>query len=745
MSQNVSEQEVDENLSIPVNYLESDSSLQGYLNSLKDVSFPDFSVDFSNKNPDSIFQKKNFLPTVTGQINAGYEYGLLTGYVDPNSISPLSVFNTRGDLSVEALGLPVNLSYNYSNFLNPLGVNNYVRCSVDTDRLKQNGLAKKNEAIGTLDNQLGELQNKKNAIQGKLGMGEVFLQKYKREMSVYGDRMTSYENQIKQKSEEVSSNPIQGIENSNKIQNQKELDSLRNLYEKAQTQYQRAIELYDTINKTYNRAMQVYTMYTNLQNELNTKKSQLSSLSILANTENISDKVSSQKNGFISSLKTLDLGLTYPKTTGLSKNSVPIQGVNIEMQKENWYLAFSSGVTMNNLMVSTDAIQNKLNNSANLFNQFDFQNIKERGWLTNVKTGYGLPEETHFYIGMRYLTNSIPLQGSTDSAAVPTLGNEIDIRWIPAFSKGTTVDVIYGKTSWRNALVDSSRTGVFNSLYSNDRTNTTLLSLTQDLRKVRSTIQGSVRWIDPYADVRSLGVLQPDNLRYEFRTTTNVTNGIRIGLNYRHDQNNLISTKDTTVQLNVVGGQLNGTLFKTITYFTSVNYLTQQLNSSDGQTKKENYMFGVGISSSYELGEVKNTFSISYNDYLITDSVSTGLFRNISLQNASKFSFGINKFSVGFFQMKDEILLDNTSYIIGDEFSMQKKKLKLTLGMKVSISDKYGTQLGGKMEASYRLTKHLEWTIKAERMVLGDFYNYYSRDRFDKFPYALMTRIGWTF
>jgi hypothetical protein len=88
MSQNVSEQEVDENLSIPVNYLESDSSLQGYLNSLKDVSFPDFSVDFSNKNPDSIFQKKNFLPTVTGQINAGYEYGLLTGYVDPNSISP---------------------------------------------------------------------------------------------------------------------------------------------------------------------------------------------------------------------------------------------------------------------------------------------------------------------------------------------------------------------------------------------------------------------------------------------------------------------------------------------------------------------------------------------------------------------------------------------------------------------------------------------------------------------------------
>ncbi|TNF48832.1 MAG: hypothetical protein EP305_04475 [Bacteroidetes bacterium] len=688
------------------------------------------------------FRQKTKPLNLSGVVNVGYEYGLLTGYIDPISINPLSVFNTRGDISVDAAGLPVNISYNYSTLINPLGVNNYFRCSLDTEKLKQKGLAKKNEAIGEIDRQINDLQRNKGVIQGKLGMGEVLLQKYKRELGQYINEIDQIENQIKKEEEKQSFDDDIGLEGLTK---QQKIDSLELLQKQVQQKQQRAAAIYDTVNKIYNDALILYELYSDFANELSDKKTVLSGLSGETIKNKSLNEINSRKNGFVSSIKTLDLGLTYPKITGLSKNSVPIQGVNLEFQKEKWYMAFTSGVTMNNLMVSTDAIQNKLNNTSNLFNQFDFQNIKQRGWLTNIKTGFGRPDETHVYIGVRYLTNSIPLQGNTDSSAIPSLGNELDIRWIPKFSKSTSIDFIYGKTSWRSALIDSSRSGVLNSLYSSDRTNTSLFSITQNLKFIRSTIQGIIRWIDPYADVRSLGTLQPDNLRYEIKSTTIVTQGMRLGMNYRHDQNNLLSVKDTSVELNVLGGQLNGNLFKNLSYFTSLNYLTQYQNSSAGRITKNNYMFGFGISSSYTLGKVKNTLSISYNDYLITDTVSTGLFRNIALQNATKFNFGVNKISISYFQMVDDLLLNNTSFIIGDEFSAQKMKLKITLGIKLSISDKYGIQPGGKLETSYKINNHLEWSFRAERMVLGDFYNYYSRERYDRFPYAISTRLGWIF
>lgn len=730
-------------ISAPIANVDLDSSVQKFISSINGFKISSNPLDDvkGNLNSDSLLRAKHLIPGTSGLLSAGFEHGLLTGYVDQNSTAPLSVFNTNGDFSIEAVGLPVNFSYNYSTFKNPLGVNNYFRFSLDTDKLKQNAASKKNQAIGSIDKSINDLQSNKGIIQSKMGMGEVLLQKYKRQITQSEQQMGSLDGKIKDKTADVSQLPNDTT--GQNLKDRKELDSLKQMHDKAQSNYQKAIQLYDTINKVYQKALTIYNKYSSWQSKLNEKKSSFDSYSSLASKDVLSDKAMDKKDGFVSSIKTLDLGLAYPKTTGLSNNSIPIQGLNFEMQKEKWYLALSSGVTMNNLMVSTDAVQNKLNNSQNLFNQFDFQNIKERGWLTNVKTGYGTLEGSHALIGFRYLTNSIPLSGnSDDTTTIPSLGAELDFRWVPTFSKGTKLDFIYGKTSYREAIQDSSRSNTINSLFSSDPTNTALLSITQNFSKIRTNVLSSVRWIDPYADVKSLGVLQPDNFRYEARTSTSVTQGLRIGLNYRFDKNNVWSLKDSTIRLNVIGGQLNGNFGKAFTYFTSLNYLTQTTESSFSSSRKNNYMFGIGISTNYSIGHLKNAVSFSYNDYLITDSVSTGLFRNISLQHITKLDKGINKFSAGYFQMMDDVQPDNTSLIIGDEYSFQKNKLRLTLGIKIANSDNYGTDMGGKIETSYRIIKNLEWTLKAEKLVLGDFYNYYSRDRFDRFPLAITTRLN---
>jgi hypothetical protein len=724
--------------------LSGDSLFQNFRNSIISIDSPHNNLLNSTKKADSLIKPVEWLPSVKGQLELGYQYGLLTGYIDPYSTAPLSVFNTRGDFSMEALKLPLNVSYNYSSFKNPLGVNNYFRASLDTEKLKQNANSKKNEAIGELDDSFDEIGAQKDLVQRKMGMGEVLLQKYKRQMTQSEEQLKAIEGKLDKKINSVDLESRTQFEDQNL--NNKEIDSLRRLHENAEEYYNRARYFYDTINNVYQKALSIYKSLSQLQDQLNAKKSTLNSLSNNVSTGNLKNQVLNKEDGFISNIKTLDIGLSYPKTTALSNNSVPIQGVNFEMQRENLYLAFSSGVTMNNLMVSTDAVQNKLNNSQNLFNQFDFQNIKERGWLTAIKTGYGTKESTHIHFGVRYLTKSIPLSGNlNDSTAIPSLGGELDIRWIPKFSKNTKIDFVYGKTSYRQALQDSLRTNTLSSLFSLDQTNTALLCATQNLSKLRTNVTSSIRWIDPYADVRSLGVLQPDNFRYEARSSTSLTQGIRLGLNYRHDRNNVWNQKDSTIRLNVIGGQLNGNIGKTLSYFMSINYLTQSTLCLNSKNSKNNYMLGIGMSTNYSVGHLKNAVSLSYNDYLITDSISTGLFRNVSIQHLTKMSAGVNKLAIGYFQMKDDIQPENASLIFSDEFSFQKNKLQLTLGLKIAKSQAYGSDLGGKIESSYRITKNLEWTLRAEKLVLGDFYNYYSRDRFDRFPFAITTRMNFIF
>lgn len=687
-------------------------------------------------------RRNNLLSSMKGEVMIGYEYGLLTGYIDPNSFDPLNVFNSRGSLSVEALSLPIDISYNYSSMKNPLGVNNYFRVSLDTDRLKERAASRKNETLKEIDNSIEQLSNKQSALKGRLGMGEVLKNKLQREIDLQERELLKYESDLK---DSISSTKTNFKNPSKDSLNKSNIDSLNIKYERVKSNFDRAVALYDTVSKLYKKALGVYESYTSFQTSLEQKKQEVSGLRGLYDLESTKSKADGKKESFISSIETFDLGLTYPNTSALSNNSLPVQGLNFEMQRNKWYAAISAGVTMNNLMVTTDVINNKLTNTQNLFNQFDFQNVREKGLLTSVKTGYGTPEGQHYFVGFRYLTNSPSVFGSTDSLRVPSFAGEIDIRLVPKWVKGMKLDLVYGKTSNRASIVDSVRANAFSSVFSKDRTNTGLVRVSQSISKVRTNVQASLRWLDPLADTRSLGVLQPNNVRYEVRTNTRLPHNIRVGLNYRQDRNNVANWSDTTIQLNVIGGQINGQINKVLNYFGSLNYLVQETRFAESDSRKENYMFGVGVSSTYNINNIKNAITISYNDYLISDTTSTGLYRNISVQNMSKLTFGTNTLSLNYFKMDDPQFPLNTAYVIGDEISVQNKRFVVTLGVKMLHSEEYGNDFGGKLEGEYRFTKQLSWLVRGEKLVLGDFYNYYSRERFERFPYTITTRITYTF
>lgn len=720
----------------------SDSIVQKYLKSIASLQVLENPLEQGDLNLDSI--KKRFRPVrgLHGQASIGHEFGLLTGYIDPEATSPIQVFNTLGDFGMQALGVPINLSYRYSTFRNPMGINNYFRISVDTEAMRNKVEEKKGQTLGKLTDASKKVDQGKAELSGKLGMGEVLMQKYKREASNYERKMQGYDKELQSIS--VDTTQLM-LGDSSSIQAAAKRDSLQRKYTEAKARYDKARSVYDTLQGVYSKVTNLYNTYNQWDAQIKERKDQLSGLSSLNSMDGLkskaSDQVSERKNGFLGGLKTLDFGLTYPKTTGMSTNSVPIQGLNLELQQGKWYTAISAGIMMNNLMMSTDAVYNKFFNSENLFNQFDFQNVRDRGFLTLVRFGYGEVEQTHAHIGFRYLSNSISavVSDPTTAAILPSLGMELDLRYIPKKSPGTAVDFVYGKTS-RYETVENGGS-VFSSLFSTDRTHTTLFRVSQQIAKIRSRVSASARWIDPFADVRSYGVMQPDNARIELRSDHAVSKFFEFGMNYRMDRGNVALLTDTTHSINMVGVHFNGTVIESIQYFGSFNYLMQNQRIPASVSRTNNYMISAGVSGSYKLFDLKHSATLAYSDYQITDAFSTGVFRSLTIQHATKLRKGQNTFTLGYFSVDDPNLLASESLIIGDELSWQFRKVKLLGGLKIAQSGQYGTSWGGKLELAYRMWPFAELQLRAEKLVLGDFYNYYNRQLFDNFPFAFTSRI----
>lgn len=149
------------------------------------ITIPDVPPVFNKNNfsqSDSSFRLQSVYRSMNGLIDLNYQYGLLSGYFDPETTSPLSIFNSKGDFSVEAIKIPIKVSYNYSSFINPLGINNYFRCALDTEKLKQNVDQSKQQIKNQLEEQINQLKTYRNTLTSRLGMGELLVQKYKRKV-----------------------------------------------------------------------------------------------------------------------------------------------------------------------------------------------------------------------------------------------------------------------------------------------------------------------------------------------------------------------------------------------------------------------------------------------------------------------------------------------------------------------------------------------------------------------------------
>jgi len=735
---------------------------------IKEFTLPKIQLPFDLKSQhpqylltkDSLKDWKRYIPQLEGQINAGYDIGQLPNYFIPNNERPIQVFHSEAAISSTLLFLPVKLSWRYATIKNPIGVNNYFRLSMDTEKFKQ--VPKLNQSIVSeqINQQLEGLQQKQGELNGKLGYTELLRDKMKLQLQ---RTLEEQKEKLKEIAKEQANAKILEIDSLvrdsiSKVEPAKR-DSLMQDYEMKRAKAIEAKQKADSLLAEYDlRKAQL----EQLKQQADTIQYYIAKLSELKNKmDSIENSVLDQKEQWmklakgisakqlqsLGLFKKLDIGLTYPKTSALSKNAIPVKGLDMEIQKGKWYYALTAGVTMNNLMVTNNALQNSLQNTMNMFNQFDFQSIKDKRLLVMAKAGYGEKDKTHAFLGIRWTNKGISTgfyQTDSSTNVQPAAGIELDLRWVPQFSRGTAFDVVYGKTSRAQYKNDTVPISPIKSLFSADRTHTGLLRVTQQFSKIHSSVNASVRFLDAQADMASMGVLQPNNMRFELQTKHNITSGTQIGFTYRTDQNNVDRLKDTTKQVDMYGVNASSVIFDKIQISGQINYLNQKYRQPLFISQAVNYMAAFSANGNYKLFGVQQCTGFQSDFYKISSIQGMTNLTHVSADQQTKFENGKNTFTLAYF--KSSIPTDTGSaetWLIQDALQYKFERMDITAGIKIANNTKYGLQTGGFAGINFKWTKQLSVFARVEKLILGDFYNTYDPDRFARFPFFIQTSINY--
>jgi predicted nucleic acid-binding Zn-ribbon protein len=740
---------------LPSDSLNTEKELIDLKKYLSDISLPKLNLDpkqlkkGKHTQTDSVKPWQKYVNSTQGRFSLGYDIGQLPNYTINGSENPMQLGYTEGMISNAIFDIPIMLSWKYATIKNPVGVNNYVRVSLDAEKIKSYRSISKDKITEGIQAQVEDLQQYKNKINGKLGYVEVL----KQQLLL---RIASEKTKLLQ--QQVSLNKIELPDSVSA------LDSTTSKIDKAQQKKQ---QIQDSINQVRAKYAEMQEQITKRRKQIEDLQQKVAELQVYIDKiygtyqaiDSMQNKLGSQKDFLLNeieenalkqvkswgNLKKMDIGLAYPKTSALTKNTMPMKGVDLEFQKGKWFYGLTAGETMNNLMVTNNALQNSLQNTSNLFNQFDFQSIKNKRLIAITKFGKGEKEKNHTHFTLRYMNKAI-ITG--EYTADSTLANpaavsfEIDSRWIPKFSKSTAFDIVYGKTSAPSLASDTLRQSPFTSLFSTYRSNTALLRCTQQFPIIRSSLSAQMRFLDAHADIASMGVLQPNNMRIELQSKHEITTGTKVGLSYRSDQNNVNREADTTSKMDVFGMNLSSAWKNKININGQFNILNQHVQSSLAQSNTINYMSSCSVSANFKAKGYRQILSAQANAYKITTVNGLTQLLHADARHQVFLASGSQSFSIAFFSSQFPNELQKTqTWMMQEVFDYTFKTWTLSLGAKAAISSRYGVQFGGHLALACPLTKELKFTLRSEKLIMGDFYSSYNEASFTRFPFYIQSAL----
>lgn len=693
---------------------------------------------------DSSERRKAFrklIPSTYGNVSAGYEYGVVP--FAQNQTSPIGYYSTQGTLGVKALGLPLTANFYYSSLKNISGLNNYFRVSFDPQKYKEDLQQNSLKRLENEKRKLTELTNAQQTLQQKITYQEILLKNYPAkefltaQIQKYINRSNSYKSNLNADSLSNLAADKKNTLTDSVPQINKPQYTLSNPYADSVKWLKEKLQKYDSITGTLKKYKDAYENVKKQEHAIRNKIAFLEDpQQALKDNNPFLNKVET----FLSGVKSLDIGLCYPNYSTFLVNGSTIKGINVEWEKK-FYFAFTYGKTINTLLTTNNLIQNQLQTGRNLYNFFDFNNVKDTRKILALKFGIGKKESNHLHLGFLYGYGLSSYLNPALSGTEKNFVFELDGKYF--LNRSNSLDLVYGKSAlYQTGAADAGDDSPGRYLFTNFRSNAALARFTSDLTKSRTKVILTGRLVDPFFKSYGVGFIRSNNLRFEARIEQAISNKIKISGFYRRDADNLLNTYLYTTNLQTAGVNLSMKVNRRLTARAIYSPVIQNIISRDTgsyNSHKINNISTAVISYTPRLGNASSLFSAMYSYYQLSASGHSNyqscMITNSTTSGSFKTDLAANYFynSAGDSLNKAVLFVANLSYIRG--------RASVTAGVKYAKNPVLKNQFGGLLKLSLPLVRHINFDLQAERLVLGDFYNSFNLSQIRQFPYNISGKL----
>jgi len=699
-----------------------------------------FSID-SAKTKSLTFAKKQvkeFSPK--GFISLGYEHGVLPSLT--GNMFQTSGYTAQGQVGFMLLNMPLNATFQYTNLKNVVGMNNYFRISYDANQYKDQLTKKLNAKDQLTQASLNKLQLQKQQLLEQMGYGNMLNQNS-------FDNLNINDLQTNRLSNNLGSVDLNSLTDTTGIMNKfEQYASTNGLSQLSTLKDSSAFNNKDSIATVI---AQNKAKYDSINKMIIETKAQLDKIKNLQNNPNkLTNPYLSKAEQFMSHIKKLEIGLCNPTYSTFLINNVPLQGINVEYEKNEHFIAITYGTTLDPLLFNTNTLQGTIQGARNLYNYFDFGNLVAGRKIFSVKGGAGLKDKTHLYVGMLVgkgkTDHSHP---SIDPSKTKTESNvvlEIDGKY--EFTENVSLDIIFGKSSVKEEDVTMEQIKKsINEIFSNYRSNAFLARLNAGIKKTNTKLTFSTRWVDPYFNSFGLSFLRSDNLRYEVKVEQPITKRIKYTVSYRREEDNLLQLVAYKNTLQSINNSLNIRLKKGFTIYLNYAPLFKEFKSPALIRTDRNNITTAIVSYVPKMKKASAQFKAIYNRYIITGDSLNINFENYTYTHQFQFKSGLKTgFSNSWFKnnLKDT-LNNNTILSIVDVGYSTEKGNSFTVGAKVAYKKTTNFQYGFIAKATIKIYKGLFFESESEKIIIGDYYNPEMIANIKSFPFYFSSRLIYNF
>ncbi|MGD1845738.1 MAG: hypothetical protein ACFB10_10140, partial [Salibacteraceae bacterium] len=453
----------------------------------------------------------------------------------------------------------------------------------------------------------------------------------------------------------------------------------------------------------------------------------------------------SQTERVLNGLQKLEIGMCYPDHSDFLVARVPVQGINLAYQYDDYQVFFTHGTALQPQFTAREFVQNQFNPISNFSSLADFRNLDRGRRITAVKAGIGPQIGTHLYAGLLYGKGLVSYRDSAVSEQEKNYALELDARY--QLTENQHLSLVWGRshTQIQNPALTEVENNNRNALFDlSERTNALKAEYGLLIPKTRTRLTTNVRWVDPYFKSHGVGFLRTDNLRYQIRVDQSLGRKWKVGGFVSREEDNLLKLYDYTTSLVTYGLNAQYRPVRSLSLRADFRPMALTVDQTGEPLETANQNWVSTLSGTWMVRKEKRSLMLTglYTRYQLQDQGGSFFYENTQVSALYSWNEKLQwEGSYTFFHTNDTVGLRHT-HLAESRISWTKGRFETALVGKAAIVPKE-LQWGYGLNTSCRLWKGLSAQAGFEKLVLGETFFQVENPALQRFPYYSTGRLVW--